>query len=411
MREGYSRALFLNDFFAGLSVAVISLPLSLAFAIASGVLPEKGLFTAIIAGFLISFLGGSRVQIGGPTGAFVVTVYNIVEKQGYEGLALATVMAAFLLIAMGLLRFGSILKYIPSSVIAGFTAGIGVIIMSSQVKDFFGLAIEKVPPHLIDKCQVFCQFAHTWQFWPFCMALATLVATFALRHYFPRAPGVIITTLGATAASLFFQLPLETIGSKFGVITRTLPLPTWPLFSAEGLIPLLPDAVAIALLGAIESLLSAAVADKMTRFSHNSNLELIAQGIGNIGSIVFGGIPATGAIARTSANIKLGARTPFAGMMQALVLFLLMFFFAPFAEKIPLAVLAGLLLFVAMNMCDLAHVKEVLKGDWRDAVPLILAFLLTILADLTIAVIVSSILALCFKRFSAIAKELTRNKA
>lgn len=391
LKEGYSKKLFFGDLFAGLSVGVISFPLSLAFAIASGVSPEKGLFTAIVAGFLISFLGGSRLQIGGPTGAFVVTIYSTVERYGYEGLAVATLIAAILLILMGIARFGVILRYIPPAVIVGFTAGIGVIILSSQIKDFFGLEIEKVPPHFIEKCKVFCQFAHTWSFWPLTLALSTLFSISLFRRYLPKWPGVILVTATATFAGAYFHLPVETIGSKFGAISSVLPTPSWPHFSWDLAIQVLPDAIAIALLGAIESLLSAAVADKMGGFSHNSNLELIAQGIANFGSILFGGIPATGAIARTSANIRFGARTPFAGMIQAVVILLFMMFLTPFAAQIPLATLAGLLLFVALNMCEFKHCLDILRGRKTDATLLLLTFILTILVDLTFAVLVGVI--------------------
>lgn len=392
-REGYTKEFFVNDLFAGISVGVIALPLALAFAIASGVAPERGLFTAIVAGFLISLLGGSRVQIGGPTGAFVVIVYAVIQKYGYDGLALATLIAAVLMILMGLVRCGVLLKFIPYPVITGFTTGIAVVIVSSQIKDFFGLEAEKVPTEFIGKCELFCQIAHTWNLWAVLIAATTLALIFLLRHFYPRLPGAIIAITLATIATYFLHLPLETIETKFGGIPRILPAPSLPHFSYELFKTVFPDAITIALLGAIESLLSAAVADGMTGYKHRSNLELIAQGLANIGSIIFGGITATGAIARTSANIKMGAKTPVAGMTHAITLLLLMLFLAPLAGKIPLAALAGVLVFVAWNMSELPHFIEILKGQKGDAAILLITFLLTVLVDLTVAVQVGVILA------------------
>lgn len=392
-REGYSKETFLNDLFAGVSVGIIALPLALAFAIASGVTPEKGLFTAIIAGFLISLLGGSRVQIGGPTGAFVVIVYATIQKHGYDGLALATLIAAVILVLMGLARFGVLLKFIPYPVTTGFTTGIAFVIFFTQIKDFFGLEAEKIPAEFLEKCNLYCQIAHTWNLWALTIALSTLVLIFALRRYYPKLPGAIIAIILTTAIVYFLGLPVETIESKFGGIPKTLPAPTLPHFSYDLLKAVFPDAISIALLGAIESLLSAVVADGMIGTKHRSNTELVAQGIANIGSIVFGGIPATGAIARTSANIKMGAKTPVAGMIHAVVLLLLMLFLAPLAGKIPLAALAGVLVFVAWNMSELPHFFEILKGHKSDAAILLITFLLTVLIDLTVAVQVGVLLA------------------
>ncbi|MBS4166475.1 putative sulfate transporter YvdB [Neochlamydia sp. AcF65] len=392
-REGYSRQYFLNDLFAGISVGVIALPLALAFAIASGVSPERGLFTAIIAGFLISLLGGSRVQIGGPTGAFVIIVDAVIQKHGYEGLALATLIAGILIVLMGLARLGVLLKFIPYPVITGFTTGIALIIFSSQIKDFFGLEADKVPSEFLEKYKFYYEIAPTWNLWAFLIAFSTLTLIFVLRHYHPRWPGAIIAITLATAAAYFFDLPIETIESKFGGIPRTLPSPSLPHFSYDLFKAVLPDAITIALLGAIESLLSAVVADGMIGTKHKSNGELVAQGLANIGSVIFGGIPATGALARTSANIKMGAKTPVAGMIHAITLLLLMLFLAPLAGKIPLAALAGVLTFVAWNMSELPHVIEILKGHQSDAIILLITFLLTVLIDLTVAVQVGIILA------------------
>ncbi|WP_068468530.1 SulP family inorganic anion transporter [Candidatus Protochlamydia phocaeensis] len=393
LQEGYNWNYFLSDLFAGISVGVIALPLALAFGIASGVSPEKGLITAIIAGFLISLFSGSRVQIGGPTGAFVVIIYEIIQKYGYDGLALATLVAAVMMILMGLARFGVLLRFIPYPVTVGFTTGIAVVIFSSQIKDFLGLQIEKVPSKFLEKCLIFCETAHTWNPWAFAIAASTLALIFILRHYYPKLPGAIFAVALATIATSAFQLPLETIEAKFGGIPSAIPTPALPSFSYDLLKTIFPDAITIALLGAIESLLSAVVADGMTGHKHRSNCELVGQGLANIGSVLFGGIPATGAIARTSANIRMGAKTPFAGMIHAITLLLLMLFLAPLAGKIPLAALSGVLLFVAWNMSELPHFIEILKGQRGDALVLVMTFLLTVLIDLTVAVQIGVILS------------------
>lgn len=392
-KEGYSWKYFFNDLFAGISVGVIALPLALAFAIGSGVAPERGLFTAIVAGFLISFLGGSRVQIGGPTGAFVIVVYTIIQKHGYDGLALATIIAGILMVIMGIARFGVFLKFIPFPVTTGFTTGIALVILISQIKDFFGLQIDKVPPQFLEKCTMFCMQANTWNKWAFFVASATLIFIFTLRRYYPKLPGVMLAIALATGLSYVFNFPLETIESKFGEIPRVLPTPSFPSISYELIKNVFPDAITIALLGAIESLLSAVVADGMTGNKHRSNCELIAQGLANIGSIIFGGIPATGAIARTSANVKMGAKTPVAGMTHAITLLLLMLFLAPLAAKIPLCALSAVLIYVAWNMSELGHFIEILKGQKSEALILLITFLLTVLIDLSVAVQVGVILA------------------
>lgn len=393
MKEGYSKKLFFNDLFAGVSVGVIALPLALAFAIGSGVPPERGLFTAIIAGFLISFLGGSRVQIGGPTGAFVIIVYTIIQKHGYDGLAVATIIAGLLMILMGIARFGVFLKFIPFPVTTGFTTGIALVIFTSQLKDFFGLKIDKVPPEFLEKCTLLCLQAYTWNQWAFFISSFTLIFIFVLRRYYPRLPGAIVAIILATTASYYFSFPIETIESKFGEIPRVLPSPTFPSISYDLIKKVFPDAITIALLGAIESLLSAVVADGMTGNRHRSNGELVAQGFANVGSIIFGGIPATGAIARTTANIKLGAKTPVAGMIHAVTLLLLMLLFAPLAAKIPLAALSAVLIYVAWNMSELGHFIEILKSQKSEALILLTTFLLTVLIDLSVAVQVGVILA------------------
>lgn len=392
-KEGYSRKTFFSDLFAGLSVAVIAIPLSLAFAIASGVSPERGLYTAIIGGFIISLLGGSRVQIGGPAGAFVVLTYTIVQKHGYEGLLVATLIAAFLLILMGIARFGVLLKFIPYPVITGFTTGIAVTILTTQVKDFFGLQIEKVPPQFVEKCTILCQMAHTINFNALAISAGTLGLIFLLRRLIPKFPGAIVAVILATLVAVIFQLPLETIGSKFGGIPRMLPSPSIPHITPELIKQVFPDAVTVAMLCAIESLLCAVVADGMTGFRHRPNCELIAQGIGNLGATFFGGMPVTGTIARTSANVRLGGRTPLAGIVHALSILLILVLFAPLAAKIPLAALAGVLVYVAWNMMELPHFINILRGQKGDALVLLTTFLLTVFIDLTVAVQVGVILA------------------
>lgn len=391
--EGYSRAFFLRDLFAGVTVGIIALPLAMAFAVGSGVAPEQGLFTAIIAGFLISLLGGSRVQIGGPTGAFVVIVFSVVERFGYEGLAIATFMAGVMLILMGLARLGFFLRFIPYPVTTGFTSGIAVVIFSSQIKDFFGLEMGGVPSDFFQKWGAYFQHLSTWNPWAFAVSGSTLGMIFLLRSRCPKCPGSIVAVLLTTAAVWFFDLPVETIQKKFGAIPNTLPIPAMPAFSLEQMKVLFPDAIAIALLAAIESLLSAVVADGMTGQRHRSNCELVAQGFANMASVLFGGIPATGAIARTGANIKMGAKTPVAGMVHAITLLLLMLVFTPVASQFPLPALAGVLVFVAWNMSEAEHFLAILKGPLSDVCVLLITFALTILIDLTVAVEVGVLLA------------------
>lgn len=389
----YFKEYFSSDLFAGISVGIIALPLALAFAIASGVSPERGLFTAIVAGFLISLLGGSRVQIGGPTGAFVIIVYAIMQEHGYDGLAMATLIASVMLIIMGIARLGWVLKFIPYPVTTGFTTGIALVIASLQVKDFFGLQADLVPSKFIEKCGFFCQIAHTWNPWAVFISLFTLVLIILLRRFYPKWPGAIIAIILATLIAYFWELPIESIHSKFGEIPRSLPTPSLPTFSYDLFKRVFPDAITIALLGAIESLLSAVVADGMTGHKHRSNIELVAQGFANIGSVAFGGIPATGAIARTAANINMGAKTPMAGMLHAVTLFLIMYFLAPYAGKIPLPALAAVLLIVAWNMSELSHFIEIVKGEKSDAIILMITFLLTVLVNLAVAVQIGVILA------------------
>ncbi|HXC05190.1 MAG TPA: SulP family inorganic anion transporter, partial [Bacteroidia bacterium] len=322
--KNYSRKQFFADLLSGIIVGIVALPLAIAFAIASGVSPEKGLFTAIVAGFIISALGGSRVQIGGPTGAFVVIVYGIVQHYGVGGLTIATLLAGIMLIFMGIVKLGSIIKYIPHPLIVGFTTGIALIIFSSQVKDFLGLQMASVPADFVQKFIAYFQHVGSVNWWAFAIAASTTIIVFLFPKISTKIPGSLIAILLATLAVQFFHLQVETIGSKFGSIPSMLPAPQLPVLSFSTIQQLIQPAFTIALLGGIESLLSAVVADGMIGASHRSNTELIAQGVANIASSLFGGIPATGAIARTATNVKNGGRTPIAGMVHAVTLLLIM---------------------------------------------------------------------------------------
>lgn len=392
LREGYTSRLLSRDLLAGVIVGIVALPLAIAFAIASGVKPEQGLYTAIIAGFLISVLSGSRVQIGGPTGAFIVIVYGIVSKYGYDGLATATLLAGGLLIAMGLARLGTVIEFIPFPVTVGFTTGIALIILTGQIRDFFGLQLEKVPAEFIDKLAA---YAHGGSINPWAAAIA--VATVLIILFWPRlsrrVPGSLVAILAATAAVQFFNLPVETIGSRFGSVPNTLPAPRLPAISWELCREMFSPALTIALLAGIESLLSAVVADGMTERRHRPNMELIAQGVANLVSPVFGGIPATGAIARTATNIKNGGVTPLAGIIHALTLLLILLFFGKWAALIPMATLAGILVVVSWNMSELHLFLKLFRGPKSDILVLVSTFLLTVLVDLTVAIQVGVVLA------------------
>lgn len=387
LKEGYTFKNAYADSVAGTTVAIIALPLAMAFAIASGVSPEKGLFTAIVAGFIISFLGGSRYQIGGPTGAFVVVLYAVILKHGYDGLVIATFLAGIMLVLMGVFKLGNIIKYIPYPVTVGFTSGIALIIFSSQMKDFFGLPIEKMPAEFTEQWATYVsEFAHI-NYFSFVIGLLSFVLLLKLRHFFPRIPAPIVVIVLFSSIVALFNIPVETIGSKFGTLPSTLPEPSIPSFSLEKIRAVFPDAITIALLGAIESLLSCVVADGMTGDRHHSNKELIAQGIANIGAVLFGGIAATGAIARTATNIKAGAYSPFSGMIHAIMLLVFMFIFSKLIVLIPLATLAAILIVVAWNMSEFHHFKAIaLKSERNDAIVLLITFFLTVLIDLNTGV-------------------------
>ena len=408
LRSGYKFSTFKKDFIAGLTVGIIALPLAMAFAIASNVGPERGLYTAIIAGFLISLLGGSRVQIGGPTGAFVVIVYGIIQRTGYEGLCMSMVIAAVLLLLLGIFRIGSWIKYVPSSLVTGFTTGIAVIIFSTQIKDFFGLRMGTPPADFIEKWVAYFKAFPTFDSLTLMLGAGTLATILLIRRFIPSLPWGICAIVLATASCIIFHLPVETIQSRFGEIPRGLPIPSLPCLSipVDKLTEIVIDGVTIAFLGAIESLLSAVIGDGMIGGRHRSNCELIAQGIANFGSVIFGGIPATGAIARTAANVKTGAQTPVAGMIHAVVLFLILYCLAPIVSQIPLAALAAVLLMVSWNMSEIGHFLRLLKGPRGDCMILLTAFLLTVLIDITVAISVGMILAsfLFMKQMSQMSK-------
>lgn len=396
--RNYSARQFSHDLAAGITVGLVALPLAMAFGIASGVTPEAGLYTAVIAGFLISALGGSRVQIGGPTGAFVVIVAGIVARFGLAGLSLVTLMAGGLLVIMGVTGLGSAVKFIPRPVIIGFTNGIALLIASTQIKDFLGLKTGPVPSSFIPRMKMLAENLPTVQW----QTVATAAATLALILLWPRVkfltlgrriPGSIIAVLGCTVVAVLLHLHVETIGTKFGGLPRGLPPFALPHLRAEHIEPLLPSAFTVALLGAIESLLSAVVADSMAGDRHNSNVELVAQGIANLASPLFGGIPATGAIARTATNIRSGALTPISGIVHALTLLVILLAAAPLARFIPLATLAAVLFVVAWNMGEWREIGGVLRLAKADIAVWAVTFLLTVVADLTVAVAVGMALA------------------
>ncbi len=404
----YNKKLFQKDLIAGVTVGIVALPLAMAFAIASGVSPEKGLITAIVAGFLISLLGGSKLQIGGPTGAFVVIIYSIIQRQGYEGLAVTTLIAGVLLLIAAFTRLGSWIKYIPYPLITGFTTGIAVIIFSSQVKDFLGLKIQNLPADFIPKWMTIFSHLHTFHLTTFLLALGTFILILLIRKFYPVLPWGITAVVISTAVTSLFNLPVETIFSRFGELDRSFAFPNFSSFSLNfsNIHMVMGDAVTIAFLAGIESLLSAIVADGMAGTRHRSNVELMGQGIANIFSIVFGGIPATGAIARTATNVKTGAKTPLAGMIHALTLLLIFLFLSPLVSQIPLAALSAVLVMIAWNMSEMGHFKHLFKAPAGDVGILLATFFLTVFVDLTVAVQVGVILAalIFMKRVSDVSK-------
>jgi sulfate permease, SulP family len=382
-----------KDIMAGLIVGIVALPLAIAFAIASGVSPEKGLYTAIIAGFIISAMGGSRVQIGGPTGAFIVIVYGIVQAHGTNGLIVATFMAGVMIMIMGIARLGSVIKFIPYPLIIGFTSGIALIIFSSQTKDFFGLKMGAVPADFIDKWKSYIQNVRTVNIYAVFIAAITVTIILFWPKITRKIPGSLVAILVTTAAMQLLHLPIETIGSRFGRIQSSFPTPSIPNLDFSTIKNLVRPAFTIALLGSIESLLSAVVSDGMIGGNHKSNMELVAQGTANIFSSLFGGIPATGAIARTATNVKNGGRTPVAGIVHAFTLLLIVLFVGKWAALIPMATLAGILVIVAYNMSEWESFLSVMKGPRNDVAVMITTFLLTVLIDLTVAIEIGMVLA------------------
>jgi SulP family sulfate permease len=391
--KGYTKKQFTSDLTAGVIVGIVALPLAIAFAIASGVTPDKGLITAVVAGFIISFLGGSRVQIGGPTGAFIIIVYGIIQQFGMNGLIIATIMAGVILVIMGLARFGSIIKFIPYPVIVGFTSGIALIIFSTQIKDFFGLNIQTLPSEFFEKWIFYLQNIFSLNYWAFIIGSISLITILIFPRITHRIPGSIVAIIISTLLVELFHLPVDTIGSRFGEIPSSFPVPSIPHFDFQTIRSLISPATTIALLAAIESLLSAVVADGMIGGRHRSNMELVAQGVANIVTPLFGGIPATGAIARTATNIKNGGRTPVAGIIHAIVLLLIMLFFGSWAKLIPMPTLAAILIVVAYNMSEWRSFAEIFKYPKSDIAVLLTTFGLTIIFDLTIAIQIGMILA------------------
>ncbi|WP_071673040.1 SulP family inorganic anion transporter [Nioella nitratireducens] len=384
--QTYSRPLFVGDLLAGVTVAMVALPLSLAIAIASGADPATGLITAIVGGFLISLLGGSRVQIGGPTGAFIVVVFGVIAAHGHDGLVLATLMAGGLLLIAGALRAGNLISYIPEPVIYGFTIGIAIIIGTSQLKDFLGLTVADLPAEFFDKLHALWLSRGSLNVASLGVGAATIVLIVGLRRLFPRFPGLIVAVALTSGAAVLFDLPVDTIRSRFGDLPATLPMPHLPVITYGRLVELLPSAFVIAFLAGVESLLSAMVADRMINSRHRSNAEVLAQGAANIGSALFGGLPATGAIARTATNVRAGGKTPVAGLVHALTILVVMMVAAPLAGYLAMPALAGLLLVTAWNMSEPQHWRHHLKLPVPDLLLLLLTLVLTVVADLAVAI-------------------------
>ena len=386
----YSFKTFLSDLTAGIIVGIVALPLAIAFSIASGLPPERGLFTAITAGFCISLFGGSKVQIGGPTGAFAVIIYAAVNEFGYSGLVTATLMAGIMLILMGFFKMGGLIKFIPYTIITGFTAGIAVTIASGQIGDFFGLTLKELPSDFIGRIQVYAGNFSAVNFYSLAIAVISLAVIFLWPKITKKIPGSLIVILLASIVNIILERTLgwhtETIGSRYGSIPASLPLPSMPEISPSAITRLFPTAVSIAMLAAIESLLSASVADGMTGTKHDSNTELIAQGIANILSPIFGGIPATGAVARTATNIKNGGKTPVAGIIHSVTLLLIMLALGKFVLYIPMAAISAVLVSVAWNMAGFGSIRALMKGQKSDIFVLATTFLLTVFIDLTVAI-------------------------
>jgi SulP family sulfate permease len=405
----YSTSTFLHDLTAGITVGLVALPLAIAFAIASGVPPQSGLYCAIVAGFVISALGGSRCQIGGPTGAFVVVVAGIVAQHGMDGLFMCTLMAGVLLMILGITGMGTVIQYIPRPVVIGFTNGIAVLIASTQIKDFFGLRVDKVPGEFLDRMRVLTEHGATVDGNAVGLALLSLFVIIGARRISPRVPGTVIALIGGTVLAVLLEFRIDTVQARFGAIPSGAPTLTIPQFRPDLILRLLSPAITVAILGAIESLLSAVVADRMSGDRHNPNVELFAQGVANVMSPMVGGLPATGAIARTATNIRAGARTPVAGMLHAVVLLLIVLFAAPLAGVVPLAVLAAILMTVAWNMGEWREIPDVVRLGTSSVLVWLTTFALTVLADLTVAVEAGMIMAaLMFIRKVTLTTTVTR---
>ena len=386
LQEGYSREQLFRDLTAGFIVGIIAIPLSIALAISSGVSPEKGLYTAIIAGFIISLLGGSRVQIGGPTGAFVVIIYGIIQKKGYEGLVIATIMAGIIMIFMGLVKLGGVIKYIPYPITTGFTSGIAVVIFSQQIKDFLGLKTEKNPSEFIERIHEYIKAIGTIDIGSVLVGTIALLIIIGWPYINKKIPGALVAIIITTLAVQLLGIEVETIGDRFSDLKAALPAFNIPSVNLALISDLLPSAMTIAFLASIESLLSAVVADGMIGGKHRSNMELVAEGAANIFSVLFGGIPATGAIARTAANIRNGGRTPIAGIVHSLTVFAIMMLLMPLAKMIPMTTLAAILMIVAYNMSEWRAFKNLLKAPKMDIAVLLLTFVLTVVLDLVVAI-------------------------
>jgi len=393
VKEGISRQTLINDVMAGVIVGIVALPLAIAFAIASGVKPEQGIYTAVVAGFIISCFGGSRVQIGGPTGAFIIVVFDIVARYGYDGLAIATIMAGFMLLVMGFSRLGAAIRFIPYPMTVGFTSGIALIIFTTQIPDFFGLSLEKTSGEFIGKLAIYAEGMDTLNL----QALAIGAVTLAILLFWPKVtrkiPGSVVAILATTLVAALLGLDVETIGSRFGSVPTSLPSPSIPKIDLETLKQLSSPAFTIAMLAAIESLLSAVVADGMIGKRHNANMELVAQGLANIVAPIFGGIPATGAIARTATNVKSGGTTPIAGIVHAATLLLILLFFGKWAVLIPMATLSAILMMVAYHMSEWRFFVKLLKSPPADVAVMLVTFALTVFVDLTVAIEVGVVLA------------------
>ncbi len=394
--EGYSRETLRKDLISGVTVGIIALPLAMAFAIASGVEPSRGLYTAVIAGFLISLIGGSRVQIGGPTGAFVVIVYSTLERHGYEGLVVATLIASVLLVLMGLCRVGQLIRFVPYPIIIGFTTGLALLLFTAQIKEFFGFSIASLPADFFGKWAAYFTTFSSLDFSTTAIGVFSIVIIVILRRVIPSFPWGITAIVLATIVTAVFGFDVETIGSRYGALPSSLPPPSFPtiIWSVEWIQGLLPDALAIALLAGLESLLSAVMGDGMSGGRHKSDCELVAQGIANAASVLFGGIPATGAIARTAANVKTGAKTPLSGIVHAITLFVIMMVCAPLVSSIPLAALSGVIMVVAWNMAEAERFFHLFNAPRGDVAVMLTAFVLTVLVDLSFAVQMAMLLAL-----------------